>query len=70
MVLVHESASTTQKEHRMPKLFTVKEVAEHFHKRPKTIWRWIAAGMFPNAKKVKDGWYIPEPDVEKAFTRK
>ena len=48
----------------MAKLFTVKALAELFDKDTETIYRWIREGdVFPNAFKVKDGWYVPMKDV-------
>jgi hypothetical protein len=48
------------------KLQTVKDLAKLFHKHENTIYRWIVEDhLFPNAFRVKDGWYVPESDVEK-----
>ncbi len=48
----------------MPKLYTVKALAELFDKDEETIRNWIRDGdTFPNAFKVKDGWYVPVGDV-------
>ena len=50
----------------MPKLYTVKALAELFDKDEETIRRWIREGdVFPNAFKVKDGYYVPVGDVKK-----
>lgn len=49
-----------------PKLLTVKNLCELFQKDEDTIRRWIKDGdVFPNAFKVKDGWYVPCADVKK-----
>ena len=47
----------------MPKFLTVQEVADILRRSTDTIYRWILDGDFPNAKKVKDGYLIPEADV-------
>lgn len=53
-----------------PKLFTVKDLAAIFQKDDETIRRWIRDGdVFPNAFKVKDGYYVPVADVEKMMKR-
>jgi predicted site-specific integrase-resolvase len=50
----------------MPKFYTVKDLAEQFQKDEETIRRWIKDGdVFPNAFKVKDGWYVPTGDVKR-----
>lgn len=50
----------------MPKLYTVKVLAEMFDKDEETIRRWIRDGdVFPHAFKVKDGFYVPASDVNK-----
>lgn len=50
----------------MPKFYTVKAIAEMFSKDEETIRRWINDGeTFPNAFKVKDGWYVPSADVKR-----
>lgn len=50
----------------MPKLYTVKTLAELFQKDEETIRRWINDGeTFPHAFKVKDGWYVPVSDVKR-----
>ncbi len=49
---------------KMPeKNLTVKMVAEIFSKCPETIIRWINAGVFKGAFKVRDGYLIPEKEV-------
>lgn len=53
----------------MPKLYTVESLAEHFSKHTKTIRMWIEEGLFPNARKIKGGWYVPESDVTALFTK-
>ena len=50
----------------MPKLYTVKALAELFDKDEETIRCWIRDGeTFPGAFKVKDGWYVPAGDVKR-----
>lgn len=50
----------------MPKLYTVKALAELFQKDEETIRNWIREGdVFPHAFKVKDGWYVPAADVKR-----
>jgi predicted site-specific integrase-resolvase len=50
----------------MPKLYTVRLLAELFEKDEVTIRRWISDGdLFPHAFKVKDGWYVPASDVKR-----
>jgi Helix-turn-helix domain len=50
----------------LPKLYTVKALAELFDKDEETIRRWIGDGQtFPGAFKVKDGWYVPGVDVKR-----
>lgn len=48
------------------KLYTVKALAGMFERDEETIRRWINDGdVFPNAFKVKDGWYVPSGDVRR-----
>jgi hypothetical protein len=54
----------------LPKLYTVKALAELFDKHPNTIYRWFEEGLFPHAFKIKDGWYAPERDVEALIRQK
>ena len=50
----------------MSKLFTVKALAELFDKEEQTIVLWIKDGVtFPNAFKVRGGWYVPLSDIRK-----
>jgi hypothetical protein len=50
----------------MRQLQTVKDLAELFQKHENTIYKWIVEDhLFPNAFKVKDGWYVPLSDVER-----
>jgi hypothetical protein len=42
----------------------VKDVAEIFHRHPRTVYRWLDEG-FIKGRKVKDGWLIPQEEVEK-----
>jgi len=46
------------------RFLTVNEVAVMLRRTPRTIYRWLDKGtMFSRARKVKDGWLIPESDV-------
>lgn len=54
----------------MPKLYTVKALAELFDKDDDTIRVWIREGVFPNAFKIKDGWYVPVSDIKKMMKKK
>ncbi len=48
------------------KFYTTKALAELFDKHENTIYRWIVEDqLFPNAFKVKDGWFVPFADVKK-----
>lgn len=50
----------------MQKFMTVREVAIVFRRSHDTIYRWILEGKtFQNIVKVKDGYLIPESEVEK-----
>lgn len=49
----------------MPKLYTVKALAELFDKDEETIRCWIREKIFPRAFKIKDGWYVPAGDIKK-----
>ena len=46
------------------KFYTVKELAGLVRRTPRTIYRWIAEG-FIRPKKVRDGWLIPEEEIER-----
>lgn len=52
-----------------PKLFTVKDLATLFQKDEDTIRCWIREGVFPNAFKIKDGWYVPASDIKKMMKK-
>ena len=49
----------------MPKLYTVKALAELFDRDEETIRCWIRKGVFPSAFKIEDGWYVPASDIKK-----
>lgn len=54
----------------MPKLYTVKALAELFDKKEETIREWIRDGdVFPNAFRIRDGWYVPASDVNKLMKK-
>jgi excisionase family DNA binding protein len=48
----------------MARYYTVKEVAKIFHRHPRTVYRWLDEGYI-RGKKVRDGWLLPEEEVEK-----
>jgi hypothetical protein len=40
-------------------------LAKIFHRNAETMYQWLADGsVFPNAFRVKDGWFVPEKDVK------
>ena len=48
------------------KNYTIQEVADTFRRKPKTIRKWIDEGKtFKVLFKVKDGYLIPEKEVER-----
>lgn len=48
------------------RLYTVKALMALFDKHENTIYRWIVHDrLFPNAFRVKDGWFVPESDIRK-----
>ena len=50
----------------MPTFLVPEEVRVIFRKKTtKTIYRWLWEGKFPDARKVRRNWLIPEVDVEK-----
>ena len=50
----------------MRQLKTVRDLATLFQKHENTIYKWILEDrLFPNAFKVKDGWYVTEADVRR-----
>ena len=51
----------------MPRYFTVRVVAEIFHRSEKTIYRWIKEGFISNVRRVKDGYLIPASEVDRVF---
>lgn len=54
----------------MPKFLTVKALAELFDKKEETIREWIRDGdVFPNAFRIRDGWYVPASDVNKLMKK-
>ncbi len=54
----------------MAELLTPDEVAEIFKlKRIRTVYDWIAEGLFPNAIVVKRQYRIPRSDVDDVITR-
>jgi hypothetical protein len=50
------------------KLQTVRDLVNLFQKHENTIYRWLTEDrLFPNAFKVKDGWYVPESDMRRVM---
>lgn len=44
---------------------TPEEVAAYFRlRRVRTVYEWIAEGLFPNVRCIKRQYRIPKPDVE------
>ena len=45
---------------------TIKEAAETFKRKPKTLRRWIDEGkMFKRVIKIKDGYLIPQSEIDR-----
>ena len=54
----------------MRKLQTVKDLSRIFQKHENTIYKWITEDrLFPNAFKVKNGWYVTESIIVRAIVR-
>ena len=51
----------------MAKYYTVRAVAEIFHRTERTIYRWIKEGFILNVRRVKDGYLIPSSEVERVL---
>ncbi len=49
----------------MQKLLTVRMASDLLNRHPNTIARWIQDNMFPNASRIRRGWFIPENDVRR-----
>ncbi len=49
----------------MSKNLTVRQVAEIFNRSVKTIYRWIREGYITDVRKVRDGYLIPQSEVER-----
>jgi excisionase family DNA binding protein len=45
--------------------FTVREVAAALNRHPKTVYRWIDEGFLQNIVRVRDGYLIPETEVNR-----
>ena len=54
----------------MIKYYTVKEAAEIFKRDIKTIYRWIQEGFLQDVTKVKDGYLIPETEIQRILSQK
>lgn len=54
----------------MIKYYTVKEAAPIFKRDIKTIYRWIQEGFLKDVTKVKDGYLIPETEIERILAQK
>ncbi len=50
----------------------MRELAKFYGKHEETIKRWLRAGKFPNAYRLsdKEGWRIPEVDLQLSHTKK
>lgn len=46
-----------------PRFLTVKEAADRIRRSEDTIYRRLAAGRYPNAKREGDDYLIPEHDL-------
>jgi transcriptional regulator with XRE-family HTH domain len=73
MITASQILEYPKKEAILAELFTVVEVAERLNVTPRTITRWIKAGMFPNAHKKNpllqtSPYVIPLEDLEKFET--
>jgi hypothetical protein len=49
----------------MQKLYTIRMASDLLHRHPNTIARWIQDRTFPNASRIRGGWFIPERDVRR-----
>ena len=49
----------------MQKLYTIRMASDLLNRHPNTIARWIQDNMFPNASRIRRGWFIPENDVRR-----
>lgn len=49
----------------MQKLYTIRMASNLLHRHPNTIARWIQDRLFPNASRIRGGWFIPERDVRR-----
>jgi predicted DNA-binding transcriptional regulator AlpA len=49
------------------KLLTVRMVAEALHLHENSVYRYIQEHVFPRATKIRRGWYIPQPDVQRVL---
>jgi predicted site-specific integrase-resolvase len=49
----------------MQKLLTIKMASALLNRSYNTTARWISEGLFPNASKIKNGWFIPEGDIRR-----
>lgn len=47
------------------KLWTVREVAHHFRRTERTIYRWINEGFVQNVLQVRDGYLIPDQEIQR-----
>lgn len=47
------------------KTLTVKEAAKEVKRTKKTIYRWIDEGFLKNIIRVRDGYLIPESEIER-----
>jgi hypothetical protein len=49
----------------MQKLYTIRMVSDLLNKHYNTTARWLRQGAFPNASKIRGGWFIPEGDIRR-----
>lgn len=49
----------------MSELYTVRDLTKLFRRHENTVYRWLEERLFPNAFRVKDGWFIPAKDVKR-----
>lgn len=49
----------------MQKLLTIKMASALLNRSYNTTALWISEGLFPNAAKIRGGWFIPECDIRR-----
>jgi excisionase family DNA binding protein len=53
----------------MSRFYTVRELTVILHRHPRTIYRWLDEG-FLHGKKVRDGWLIPQEELQRIIREK